>query len=127
MFKALTCAAALLALSVDAGAAPERTVTLTTGSVIVPAGGGNAFICTAVNTTGSPLTVTLELVNDAGQLILSNTATPDPGRVAYAGANPGTNLLAGYCRVKFQGAPSAVRASMCIFQSGVCTSNIDAR
>jgi len=126
MFKALT-AATLLLLSLSAGAAPDRRVTLTTGVLYAPVLSPGAYLlCHAVNVSDTPLTATIELLNAAGAPIASNVgAVAAPGEVISTSAN---THIAGYCRFSFQGAASSVRASICNVQNNSnCVSTLEAR
>jgi hypothetical protein len=126
MFKALT-AAALLVSSLTAGAAPDRSVTLTTGLMHVPIYSGAAYLCTAVNVSATPLTVMLVLVASNGQVAVTSTQNAEPGVAVFLAANQSSGVTSGYCRVAFQGTPSSVRASLCNYQTGSCVSNLEAR
>lgn len=124
MFKALTACAPLL-LSLNAGAASDRLVTLTTGVMQVPVAAGAYRQCDVLNVSTAPLEVTVELVDVNGLVESSGSWTLAPGQAyyQYSGQLSGR----GHCRVTFRGAAASVRASICNWQNYSCVSHLEAR
>lgn len=127
MFKALT-AVALIVSSFHAGAAPEKTTTLTTGFMNAYPFSGNFLFCSAVNVSAAALPLTIELVKPRGEVINTLIVTLAPSDVGGVTSDAAFESANAFCRVTFQGSPSSVRAAICNLQAGVgCTSSLDAR
>lgn len=124
MVKAIP-ACALLLLSLNAGAAPDRLTTLTTGMMQVPVNAGAYRQCDALNVSGAPLEVTMELVDVNGLVESSGTWTLAPGQSVFLYS--GQTIGRGHCRVTFRGAAASVRASICNWQNFSCVSHLEAR
>jgi hypothetical protein len=124
MFKAVA-STALLALSMGAGAAPDRSVTLTTGMMQVPVFLGALHQCWVANVSAAPLTVTFEFVDINGTVGATDTRSLSPGAGAYLYSNG--VFGPGLCRFTFQGTAASVRASICNWQNYSCIAHLEAR
>jgi len=88
--------------------------------------GGSSATCVAVNVGKKPVAISFEILNASGQVQTSTSATVGVGSSFTLSQGLASNS-ARYCRFTFSAGARTVRASLCIFQNGGCSTVNPAR